>query len=139
MGKGRDDVGLGPISNCRGQWLAGQHMRTVKLPVDDTVQQNFPVCLRLKRHKQTFVFEIAVLIRDRERCHIRQLDEPEPKLVFFEIQHLGHRGAGAQGSRGDQRFESVHSVRSLLFSETQKAARLTHAGGSACTIERLCS
>ena len=81
--EGCDDMCLGAVSDGRGKRLPRKHMRAVKLPVDDTVQQNFPVCLCFERYKKALVFEVAIFVGDRQGGHIREFNKPKSQFVFF--------------------------------------------------------
>ena len=94
--EGRDDVRLGAEADRGAERLPGQHMGTVELAGDHAIEQHFPVGLRLERHKQSLVLEITVLVGDRERRHVGQLDEPKLQLVLLDGQHLGP-GAANEG------------------------------------------
>ena len=68
---------LGAESDGCGKRLTGQHVCAVQLPVDDPVQQHLPIGLRLQGDEEALILEIAVLIGDRQRGHIGQLDKTE--------------------------------------------------------------
>ena len=95
-------MGLGAKPDGCGKRLASQHMGTVELTGDHPVQQHFPVRLRLQADEQPFILEIALLVGDRERGHIRQFDEAELQLVFFNVEHFSI-GRPGQGGGADQR------------------------------------
>ena len=97
--EGCDDVRFRAVSDCRRQWLACEHMGTVQLATDHTVEQHLPVRLCFQCHEQALVEEITVLVSDRERRHISQFDEAEGQFVLFQLEALricntrhGHRG-----------------------------------------------
>ncbi len=92
--------------------LAREHVRAVELARDHSIEQHFPVRLRLERHVETLVLEVAELVRDRERRHVRELDEAELELVFFQRPRGGtsrsrrdrcERGARAEHNRERRR------------------------------------
>ncbi len=85
--------------------LAGEHMRAVELAGDHAIEQHLPVRLRLERHEQTFVFEIAELVGNRERRHVRELDEAELELVLLERERLGLRARDPK--RADDRSKTL--------------------------------
>ena len=49
---------------------------------------------------QALVLEVAVLLGDRERRHVGELDEAELQLVLLGLERGGARAAGRHGERG---------------------------------------
>ena len=84
----RDDRCLGAEPDRRPDRLSGQHVGTVQLPVDDSVEQDLPVRLGLDLDVQPFVFEIALLFGDHQRGAVGQLDEAELQVALLNIQRL---------------------------------------------------
>ena len=103
-------MGFGAIANGGGQRLAGEHVGAIERAGDDAVEQHLPIGLRLERHIEPFILEIAKLIGNGERGHVGELDEAEFQLVLFDIEHgsaAGRAGQQAQGKTGKQRREAV--------------------------------
>jgi hypothetical protein len=69
--------------------------------VDVSDVENLPVRLRLERHVQTLVLEVAELVSHRQRRHVGQLDETELELVLLERERLGL--CAASRNRREQR------------------------------------
>jgi hypothetical protein len=77
--------------------LPGEHVRAVEFTVDHAIENDFPVGLWLERDIQPFVFEVALFIRDGERRHVGEFDEPEFELFFLRSFSGGDRvGDGKQ-------------------------------------------
>ena len=99
MLKRGDDVGLGAEADRGAERLAREHVRAVELAGDDAIEDDLPVGLRLERHVQAFVFEVAFLIGDGERRHVGELDEAELQLFFLELQAAACASPGAASAR----------------------------------------
>ena len=80
-------MGFGAIPDGRPQWLAGQHVSPIQLTVDHPVQQHLPVGLGLQGHEQAFFLEVAFLVSDGQRRHIRQFDKTELQVGLFRPAH----------------------------------------------------
>ena len=85
-------MGFCAVADGRRQWLARQHVRARQLAVDDPIQQDLPVCLRLKCYIQPLIFKKALLIGNRQRGHVGKLDEAEGKLRFLKPFHRDNQG-----------------------------------------------
>jgi hypothetical protein len=90
---------LGAEADGRGERLAGEHMGAVEFAGDHPVEQNLPVRLGFEGDIEALILEVAVLIGDRERRHVGQLDEAEFQLVLLDRQHLG-AGCGGEHRHG---------------------------------------
>ncbi len=83
--EGRHDMCLCPVADGGRNRLPCEHMRAVERAIDHTIQQYLPIGLRLERHKQPLIKEVALLIRDGQRRHIRQFNEAKCQLIHFEV------------------------------------------------------
>ena len=59
----------------------------------------FQLACGFERDVQALVREEALLLGDRERRHVGQLDEAELELVFLDIERLGRRREGHPAER----------------------------------------
>ena len=88
---------LGAEADGGCERLTGEHVRAVKLAANHTVEQHFPVGLRLQRHVEAFFGEVAFLFGDRERRHVGEFDEAELQIGLFDfaIERGCHHGLAA--------------------------------------------
>ena len=77
----------------------GDRPDRMPLAVQQAVQQDFPVRLRLQRDVQALILEKTLFLGDGERGHVGQLDETQRQLVFLDPGGFGKGGRG-KGGRG---------------------------------------
>ena len=92
--KGSDDMRLCAETDGGRKRLACQHVRTVELAVNDTIQKHFPVGLRFQRDIESLVLEIALFIGNGQGRHVGELDEPEFQVLFFRLAEFCRCGRG---------------------------------------------
>ena len=80
-----DDLCLGTETDGGTQRLAGQHVRSVQFAGNHPIQQHLPVGLRLQGDEQTLVLEIALLVGNRQRRHVGELDKAELQHRLFGV------------------------------------------------------
>ena len=62
-----------------------QVISAVELAVDNAVEQYLPVGLRLELDIQALVLEVSLLVADRQRRHVGELDEAELQVFFLRL------------------------------------------------------
>jgi hypothetical protein len=63
-------------------------MRTIKLTVNDIIQQLFPVWLRRHIHLQALFLKVAFFLGDHNWRTIGQLDKAKLQFIFFQVEQL---------------------------------------------------
>src|SRR5438876_10513342 len=72
-------------------------MRAVELAIAHPIEQRLPVGLGLERHNESFVLEEALLIGDRQRSHVGELDEAELEVRLLNTERLRLDRRGPEG------------------------------------------
>jgi len=86
-GEGRHHMGLGAKAHRRPQRLPRQHMGAIQLAINHPVQQHLPIGLGFQGHEQAFFLEVAFLIGDGQRRHVRQFDKTELEIGLLRPAH----------------------------------------------------
>src|SRR5690606_3370302 len=120
--------------------LAREHVRAVELAGDNAIEQHLPVGLRLERYEEPFVLEVTELVRNRERRHVRELDESELELVPLErrLRSVRRRACAHRHRRHERSSESHCCVPHRLSEKLETKKNAAKSTDRSVTLQRRC-